>query len=79
MKRCKPPPPSERSHHRLALNNEDEARDLEVVGECRNWTQNGVETKKKMTPPNEGSGSFFRSRLIFLAGRRFRKKIEVVS
>ena len=37
MERYKTPPPSERSHHRLVLNNEDEARGAEVVGECRNW------------------------------------------
>ena len=37
MERYKTPPPSERSHHRLVLNNEDEARGLEVVGESRNW------------------------------------------
>lgn len=37
MERYKTPPPSERSHHRLILNNEDVARGLEAVGECRNW------------------------------------------
>lgn len=35
--RPRPRPPSERSHHRLVLNNEDETRGLEVVDECRNW------------------------------------------